>query len=189
MRLKELRHGHFGKPHFRRWSSFVQRCFNPKNTNYAVYGARGITIADVWSPLNPEGANNFITWMTEHEQQFFKNHPEHRGKRIEVGRLDIDKGYSPENCVIRPFASGNQKRRHVKLTERIVIKMRQHKKREPKITLRELRDTYCKPTKVKKRVNGKPTTVLVKLPLVNISRALRGITWKTVDAIEAPIQK
>lgn len=30
------------------WSNMKQRCYNPKNTNYYKYGAKGITICDEW---------------------------------------------------------------------------------------------------------------------------------------------
>jgi hypothetical protein len=30
------------------WKAMLQRCRNPKNTNYATYGGRGITVCSRW---------------------------------------------------------------------------------------------------------------------------------------------
>src|SRR5215467_4707732 len=33
---------------FRSWSAMMQRCFNPKSTNFKYWGGRGITVCERW---------------------------------------------------------------------------------------------------------------------------------------------
>lgn len=68
------------------WLCMIQRCTNPKATQYKDYGGRGITVCDEW--LDPEnGFKNFIAAMGN------KPTPQHT-----LDRIENDKGYSPENC-------------------------------------------------------------------------------------------
>ena len=41
----------------------IDRCYNPKATQYNKYGGSGIIVADEW--LGEEGFNNFFKWWTE----------------------------------------------------------------------------------------------------------------------------
>ena len=45
-------HGHSRTGHFTRtyrsWSGMIQRCTNPKNPSYELYGERGITVCERW---------------------------------------------------------------------------------------------------------------------------------------------
>jgi hypothetical protein len=58
-----------------------QRCLNPKNQDFALYGGRGITICERWSSFE-----NFLADMGEPPA----------GSCLE--RIDNDAGYSPKNC-------------------------------------------------------------------------------------------
>lgn len=52
-------HGGKGTPEYAILLGMIQRCTNPKQPNFAYYGARGITVCERW--LGPGGYVNFIT--------------------------------------------------------------------------------------------------------------------------------
>ena len=67
-----------------RWHRIQQRCYNPKDKNYARWGARGIKMCDDWL----HDKNKFIAWGLA---TGFK-------PGMEIDRIDNSKGYSPDNC-------------------------------------------------------------------------------------------
>jgi hypothetical protein len=74
-------HGMHGTPTYRTWNQMIQRCENPKATNYAYYGGRGITVCARW--------HDFAAFLAD------------MGVRPEgmcIERDDNAAGYSPENC-------------------------------------------------------------------------------------------
>lgn len=85
------------------WKSMVHRCTSPKAKSYAGYGGRGITVCDRW--LGPDGYANFLADMG----------PRPDGQSLE--RLDVDKGYSPENCTWIPRASQADNKRQSRWVE------------------------------------------------------------------------
>lgn len=64
------------------WNSLKQRCLNPRNGDYAVYGGRGISVCDRWR-------NDFSAFYDDMG-------PCPDGFTIE--RIDGNKGYQPDNC-------------------------------------------------------------------------------------------
>lgn len=66
------------------WQNMRARCRNPDNPNYARYGARGIDICAEWDDFAV-----FCAWA------------EGAGYRPELSieRVDLDRGYCPENCI------------------------------------------------------------------------------------------
>ena len=62
----------------------IGRCYNKRTSKYAEYGGRGITVCDEWRK-NPR---SFVEWAKSHG---FK-------KELTIDRIDVDKGYSPDNC-------------------------------------------------------------------------------------------
>ena len=76
------------------WECMNSRCFNPNNNNFHNYGGRGITVCDRW--------------------RVFKNFYEDMGQRpkgLDLGRIDINKGYCKENCAWRTHKETNGNRR------------------------------------------------------------------------------
>jgi hypothetical protein len=74
-------HGMHGSPTYEAWKAMLQRCRNPNYHHWRDYGGRGITVCERWLTFA-----NFLADM---------------GKRPEgrsLGRIDNNKGYSPNNC-------------------------------------------------------------------------------------------
>jgi hypothetical protein len=72
------------------WASMIQRCTNPNDPNYPLYGARGITVCDRWK----ESYDNYRNDLG----------PRPEGKResgrslYSVARIDTNGHYEPSNC-------------------------------------------------------------------------------------------
>lgn len=65
-----------------------ERCYDPKDKDYRLYGAKGITICEEWL-INPR---RFAEWAVENGYEI--------GLTIE--RKNTSKGYCPENCTFIP---------------------------------------------------------------------------------------
>lgn len=68
------------------YSGMKQRCYNPQNQHYAVYGGKGIKICEEW--LNENGLQNFIEWSINN------GYEEH----LTIDRINSFGNYSPSNC-------------------------------------------------------------------------------------------
>ncbi len=65
------------------WKSMRQRCINPKNSRYSVYGAKGIKVCKEWDDFK-----KFRDWAIKNGYE----------KKLTIDRIDNSKGYSPKNC-------------------------------------------------------------------------------------------
>ena len=85
--MSNFRHGHKSQdgasPEYICWNAIRARCSNPKNPNYARYGARGITVCDEWK-------NNFLSFLADMGPRPSLAHS--------VERIDNDGNYEPSNC-------------------------------------------------------------------------------------------
>lgn len=80
-RAQSTRHGMWNTPEYRSWNHMKQRCQNPNEKKFYMYGARGISVAPEWESF---------------EQFYSDMGPRPSGTTID--RIDPDKGYSPDNC-------------------------------------------------------------------------------------------
>lgn len=69
---------------YKAWHAMIQRCENPKYSNYRTYGARGIRVCEEWK--GPSGFRNFMA---------------HVGPRpnnsMSIDRIDNNGNYEPGN--------------------------------------------------------------------------------------------
>ncbi len=93
-KLLEIRttHGKRSNPMYSVWKAMIRRCSNSDDPSYKNYGGRGIQVCESWK--------NVETFFAD-----MGTRPE--GMTLE--RVDVDAGYSPENCV---WASRSQQGRN-----------------------------------------------------------------------------
>ncbi len=69
---------------YHEWNHMKYRCFNPKSKAYNNYGGRGIKVCDEWR----HDFEAFYKWSMENGYR----------DDLTIDRIDVNKGYSPENC-------------------------------------------------------------------------------------------
>ncbi len=79
---RAISHGSHSSPEYCSWAHMIQRCRNPRNTQYRDYGGRGIRVRDRWLAFE-----NFL------EDMGTKPSPEHT-----IERIDNSLGYFKDNC-------------------------------------------------------------------------------------------
>lgn len=77
-----LKHGLRNHPLYSIWIAMKSRCANPENQDYANYGGRGISVCKEWE----SSLQQFIADMGERPEGF------------SLDRIDVNLGYSPDNC-------------------------------------------------------------------------------------------
>jgi hypothetical protein len=66
------------------WLDMKKRCHNPQNKEYKNYGGRGITVYGEW-------ATDYVAF---HKWAINNGYTD----KLTLDRIDVNKGYSPENC-------------------------------------------------------------------------------------------
>lgn len=165
-----MKHGLHDHVNYKRWMNMIQRCYCITNSRYQTHGAVGIQVCQNWHHDNPEGLQNFVAWFATREADYLKENPTHVGKEIIVCRIDQKQHFTPDNCELVLNGAQQSRRAGTVLTEKIVIAMRAYRRLNPDVMLTFICDLF-------------------DVSLANGSRAIRGLTWKTVDPIEPPIKK
>ena len=65
------------------WSNMRQRCSNPKDAYWHVYGGKGVRVCDEWQDFE-----TFRAWAQSHGFQSL----------LTIDRLDANSNYEPSNC-------------------------------------------------------------------------------------------
>jgi hypothetical protein len=85
-------------PLFLSWCEMRARCGNPNHRDYPSYGGRGITVCARW--------NEFAYFLADMGE---------RPQGHSLGRIDNDRGYSPDNCRWESREQQNNNRRSNRL--------------------------------------------------------------------------
>lgn len=95
---------------YKRWLSIKSRCYLPGSISYKYYGARGITVCDVWR-------NSFIAFSKwAHDNGY--------DERLQIDRIDSNGNYEPANCRFVSAKENNKNRRNVKMDDESVRMLR-----------------------------------------------------------------
>lgn len=87
------------------FNGMKQRCYNPNNYEYDLYGGRGIRICQDWM----DDSSNFFNWA-------FENGFVEDAKQAEnsIDRIDPDGDYCPENCRwVDSYTQANNTRKNI----------------------------------------------------------------------------
>lgn len=76
-------------PEFISWRNLRNRCYNPKNNRYALYGGRGIRVCDRWR-FGEKPLTAFECFLADMGRKPSPNHS--------IDRIDVDGDYEPANC-------------------------------------------------------------------------------------------
>ena len=127
MKPNAYKHGASGKNDslYNLWKSIRQRCNNPTNADYPHYGGRGIKICKRWDDFT----------------KFAADVGPHPGKVLTLDRRNNNKNYTLGNVRWATRAQQTQNRGCVKLTKKLVSRIRAEYKTK-RVTQQQLSDKY-----------------------------------------------
>lgn len=97
-------HGMSGVPEHGVWKKMKQRCENPSNPKFPLYGGRGICVCPRW--CGKDGFENFLADMGPRPQ-----------KQMQIDRIDVNGNYEPGNCRWTTCKKNNRNRRDNRMLE------------------------------------------------------------------------
>jgi hypothetical protein len=97
----QVKHGMAGTRQYKIWAAMRQRCSNPKEESYAVYGGRGIKVCAEWA--------TFIGFWSDMADGYAPN--------LTIDRIDNDGDYCKDNC---RWATKTQQARNTSKNRKVV---------------------------------------------------------------------
>lgn len=76
------------------YGDMKKRCYKPYCKAYKDYGARGITLCDEWLDEEKSFGNASKGWLAFKDWAIKNGYSDN----LTIDRIDVNKGYSPENC-------------------------------------------------------------------------------------------
>ncbi len=101
-------HGKTNSLAYKSWEGMMQRCYNPKNNAYRLYGGKGIKVCPLWR-------DSF--------EAFYKDMGE-RPIGLTIERIDSTEDYTPENCKWATYTEQGRNTSRVKLSVEKVTEIR-----------------------------------------------------------------
>ena len=86
---RNMRHGYSKERLYRVWKGMRSRCNNPNHTSYAKYGGRGIKVCDEWN-------SDYLAFREWAVLNGYDEEAEYG--ECTLDRIDVDLGYTPDNC-------------------------------------------------------------------------------------------
>jgi hypothetical protein len=80
-KIESTTHGRTNTSAYWRWRAMIQRCTNPKNSQWTSYGGRGIAVCERWRTFE-----NFYADMGDPPPG------------MSLDRIDVNGNYEPSNC-------------------------------------------------------------------------------------------
>lgn len=77
------------------YSNMKDRCYNPKSKCYKNYGGRVITLCKEWMIREKNGKGNISIGYENFRKWALQNG---YSDNLTIDRIDVNKGYSPDNC-------------------------------------------------------------------------------------------
>lgn len=75
------------------WSGMKNRCDNPQNPSYPLYGGRGIRVCPEWYDFD-----KFYVWSLANGYVYERDSLYNHRNKWSIDRIDCNKNYCPENC-------------------------------------------------------------------------------------------